>query len=147
LEIGDGRGTGVEVLWSDTTIVIVVLMAEGNDSGRGGQAVEGAGGEVGKHHGAEAKLVAAKAARRMAKVAHPHEGTWRMRKKTAGSGGGAPRGGRCQVKDLGLAQRRRECTRGSLEELAAAAHQRQRLAQRRAPKHIERLSTMGVRGK
>jgi hypothetical protein len=62
LEVGDGRGTGVEVLWSDTTIVIVVLMAEGNDSGRGGQAVEGAGGEVGKHHGAEAKLVAAKAA-------------------------------------------------------------------------------------
>jgi hypothetical protein len=39
-----------------------VPTAEGNNDGIGDQAVEGAGGEVGEHRGAEAKLVAAKAA-------------------------------------------------------------------------------------
>jgi hypothetical protein len=46
----------------EVTVGVEVPMTEGNDDGTGGQAVEGAGGEVGKHCRAEAKLMVEKVA-------------------------------------------------------------------------------------
>jgi hypothetical protein len=43
-------------LWPEATVSVEVPTVEGNGGGRGGQAVEEAGGEVGVHRGAKEEL-------------------------------------------------------------------------------------------
>jgi hypothetical protein len=95
------------VPWPDAAVGVEVPTAEGNGGGRGNQTVEGARGEVGKHHRADAKLTVAKAA---LEDGRSGLSAWRSSaddEEDGRLGGRDPHDGRCRVRDSGTARRRR----------------------------------------
>jgi hypothetical protein len=92
------------VPWPDAVVGVEVSTAEANGGGRGNQAVEGARGEVGKHHRAKAKLTTAKAA-----LEDGRSGLSARRRSVDEEeddrlGARDPRDGRCWVRDSGTAR-------------------------------------------